>query len=222
MAELCVIKINSKGMQLILDSQCDYMDLVKDVCFKFLKSKEFFGKRDIILELKGRQLAPDEVRGIVEAIQLNSDLTIKLLREGDDYKEPSFAADIDRFYYEKALENAKIIKGDVNSDLNEDLSLLILGDIKREATVKSKGSVIVLGKIYGTVVCGKKGDNASFVIASDFINPDITLCGLWDEELFAEKTGFFKKKDKKGELKCVCVFQNELVLEPLDQGILFS
>lgn len=222
MSELCVIKINSKGMQLILDSRCEYMDLVKDVCYKFLKGKDFFGQRDIILEIKGRDLSPDELRGVVEAIELNSDLTIKLLRDGNDLSEPSFQQDIDRFYYEKAMENAKIIKGDVSSDISEKLSLLILGDVKREATVVSDGNVIVLGKIYGTVVCRKEGRDSSFVIASDFVSSDICVCGRSDPALFQEKTGLFKKKDKKGELKCVSVFQNELVLEPLAQGILFS
>ncbi len=222
MSELCVIKLNSKGLQLVLDPDCDYMDLVKDVCLKFLKGKDFFGSRDIVLEIKGRDLSPSELRGVVEAIQLNSDLTIKLIREEEELKEYSYHEDVDRFYYEKALENAKIIRGDVSSDLNEETSLLVLGDIKREVFVKARGSVIVLGKIFGKVEAGEAAHPDSFIIASEFLNTDITLCGRTNEELFEEKTGFFKKKDKKGELKCVSIFRDEMVLEPLEQGILFS
>ncbi|MCR4673900.1 MAG: hypothetical protein K5675_02735, partial [Lachnospiraceae bacterium] len=221
-SELSSIKLNSKGMQLLLDPNCDFSDLVTDVCYKYLKGKEFFGQRDIILELKGRELTPDETRVIIEAIELNSGLTIKLLREGNGLNDASIYKEINKFYYEKALENAKIIKGSVTENLDEELSVLILGDIKRNVTVKSLGSVICLGKIYGEVICGNDKDTSSFVIASEFHSDSINVCGYTDPTLFEEKQGLFKKKDKKGDLKCVCVFQNELILEPLENGILFS
>ncbi|MCR5545217.1 MAG: hypothetical protein K6F30_01920 [Lachnospiraceae bacterium] len=222
MSELSAIKLNSKGMQLLLDPDCDFEDLVKDVCYKYLRGKEFFGEREIILEIVGRELSPVETRVIIEAIELNSGLVIKLLREKDGLNDALIYKEIDKFYYEKAMENAKIIRGCVSSDLDEELSLLILGDIKRNVTVTSKGSVICLGKIYGKVICGNKKELSSFVIASEFHSPEIFVCGYSNEALFEEKSGLFKKKEKKGELKCVSVFQDELILEPLENGILFS
>ena len=222
LSELCVIKVNSKGMQLILDPDCDYMDLVEDVCYKFLKSKDFFGQQDLILELKGRTLSDEETKGIIESIHLNSNLHIQLLREGDHLFEPDMKTDSDRFYYEKAMENAKIIKGSVTSDLKADGSLLILGDIKRDVTVTAFGSVTVLGKVYGSIVAGESKNEKAFVISSEFVSDDITLCGYYNPDIFISKSGLFQKKSKKGSFMCVSIFQNDMVLEPLENGILFS
>lgn len=223
MEELCVIKFNSNGLQLILNPDCDFMDLIKDICYKFLNSKEFFGDIQTILQLRGRELTAEETRAVVESIELNSDVKVLLIKDEDSYEELRASLDekIHKFYCEKAFENAKILKGDVDEDMHFDRDVIVLGDIKRGCTLTCDRSVIVLGTVYGEIDAGVSRDESCYIIASEFESETISLCKWQNPQMFESKGGFFHKKDKKGALKCVCIFEGEMVMEPLENGILF-
>ena len=223
MQDLCIIKYNSKGLQLILDPDCDFMSLIEDICYKFLNNKDIFGDIQTILQIRGRNLTDDETRAVVESIELNSHVRIMLLDEGESFEEVKESVNdkIHKFYCEKAFHNAKIIKGDVDEDMHFDRDVVILGDIKRGCTLSADRSVVVLGSVYGEIDAGLSKDESCYIIASDFETDAISLCKWQNTDLFAKKGGFFQKKDKKGILKCVCIFQGDMVMEPLENGILF-
>ncbi len=223
MAEFCVIKYNSNGLQLNLDPDCEFMDLVEEVCYKFLNNKDIFGEIQTILQLRGRELSSEETRAIVESIELNSHVKIMMITDGDSFETVKESVDekIHKFYCEKAFQNAKIVKGDVDNDMHFDRDVVVLGDVKRGVTLSCDRSVIVLGTVYGEIDAGRKKDESSYIIASDFETEAVSLCRWQNPELFEQKGGFFKKKDKKGTLKCVCIFEGEMVMEPLENGILF-
>ena len=223
MEELCVIKFNSNGLQLNLDPNCDFMDLIKDICYKFLNSKDFFGKIQTILQLRGRELTSDETRAIVESIELNSDVKIMLIKDEESFTEIKESLDekIHKFYCEKGFENAKILKGDVDCDMHFDRDVIVLGDVKRGCTLTCDRSVIVLGTVFGEIDAGVLRDESSYIIASEFASDAISLCKWQNPEMFESKGGLFHKKEKKGALKCVCIFEGEMIMEPLENGILF-
>ena len=222
MSDLCVIKGSSKGIQLFLDSECDFMDLVTEICTKFMQNRQTFGNVEIILELLGRELSPMEVRAIVESIELNSDVKVMLLHEGDKVKDAKTRQIFDRFYYEKAMENAKIVKESVASGttINCDYSILILGDVKEGAHVASKGNVIVLGNVYGDVSAGVPRDENAYIVARSFESDDISVAGYTDPEWPAVGSGIFNRLMKKDDFECACIFHGSFVVESLKNGIL--
>ncbi len=223
MEDLCVIKYNSNGLQLNLNPDCDFMALIEDICYKFLNSKEIFGDIQTVLQICGRELNSEETRAVVESIELNSYVKILLIKDGESYEEIKQAIDekIHNFYCEKAFRNAKIVKGDVEEDMHFDRDVVVLGDVKRGASVKCDRSVIVLGTVYGEIEAGILMDESSYIIAGDFESDAISLCKWTNPELFEKRVGLFGKKEKKGSLKCACIFQGEFIVEPLENGILF-
>ena len=108
-----VIKSSPYGLTLVLDREISFEQLVREICKKFATSRSFFGTATLVLSIEGRPVSAEEAAVIVEAIQLNSDITISLIEEDNELKNIEMKEKIDRFYYENIYENAKIIMGSV-------------------------------------------------------------------------------------------------------------
>ena len=55
--------------------------------------------------------------------------------------------------------------------------LLIVGNVEADAEVECTGSMYIIGKLSGKVVCGLGGDESSHVIASGFNPQSVCICG---------------------------------------------
>lgn len=221
MKESVVIKSNQYGITLVLDKEISFEQLVRDICSKFAKSRDFFGTANMVLAIEGRPVTGEEAGVIVEAIQLNSNITILLVEEKQELKDVQMMDKIDRFYYEKTYENAKIIKGTVanKEEIHSDSSIIILGDVKSRAKVTAVGNVIVMGTVYGTVNAGCPKDSHCYIIAEEWDGGTASVGGVTGEVTLESK--WFSRTKKKGkEPVAIVVWQNELLCEPLHSGLL--
>ncbi len=220
MKESVVIKSNAYGMTLVLDRQVSFEQLIRDICAKFAKSKDFFGDANMILSIEGRDVTAEEASVIIEAIELNSSISILLLEEKNELKDVQMKNKIDRFYYEKTYENAKIIKGNAaNKDtITSDSSIIILGDVKAKAHVQAVGNVIVIGSIEGDVHAGYPNDNHCYIIANEINASDVSI-GMVSGEVQMQKK-WFQRTKKTNDSLAVVVWENELLCEPLQSGLL--
>ena len=134
-----VIKSSPYGLTLVLDREISFEQLVREICKKFATSRSFFGTATLVLSIEGRPVSAEEAAVIVEAIQLNSDITISLIEEDNELKNIEMKEKIDRFYYENIYENAKIIMGSVTK---KDV-------VTSDAIVQAAGNVIVMGSLEG-------------------------------------------------------------------------
>ena len=144
MKESCTIKSNSYGLTLLLNPDVEFEQLVKDICVKFLSSRDFFRSAELIISFQGRELSMDEMNIIVEAIELNSDIKIKFIYEEDKLKDIRMKKMMDQFFYDNIYDNAKIVMGSVRNEdyVFSNSSLIVLGDVKKKATVKANGNII--------------------------------------------------------------------------------
>ncbi len=213
-----VIKSNPYGISLIFDTETDFEDLVRELCTKFAESRAFWGKASLCLSLQGRSFSDQEVSILVEAIEINSDITITLVEENNATKERQMLEHIDSFYFEKAFGHAKIIKGNVpkGQEVKSECSVLILGDIKAGATVTSDGCVIVLGSLEGRVHAGAAGNRKAFIVASELLADTVTIAG--NEGTFAVRKKW-QLRSTKPELMAVVLWHGELCCEPLKSGM---
>ncbi len=216
-----VIKSNAHGLTLVLDRDVSFEKLVKDICQKFATSRDFFGKRSLILSLEGRDFTGEEVAVIVDAIQLNSDITISLIEENNELKDIAMSGKIDRFYYENLYENAKIIMGSVSrkEKISSDSSIIILGDVKSKASVVAAANVLVMGSIEGEVIAGYPNDNNCFICANDIDGASLKIGSVEGQPQISHKWSLRSKKSNT-EPYAVVVFENELLAEPLRSGLL--
>ena len=219
MKDSCVIKSNKYGLSLLLNPEISFEQLVTDVCRKFLNAKEFFGKTELVVSMSGRDLTFEEQEVIIQAIELNSDIKVKLIQENDEITERSMLGKLEKYHFDRINEHAKIIFGDVHNTVHSDLSVVVLGDISEEAEVNSKGNIIVFGKIFGGAHAGAAGNDTQFIVCHSLESDDISI-GNHIEEVAIEKSIFKRFKRLKSEGIIIGVWDDSLIAEPLANGLL--
>ncbi len=198
MSELCTIKAGSHGISLIVDDAADFEELITDICKQFAGSRDFFGKAEIILEVTGREMSMEELRVVVQAIELNSDVKVKLLADNDEKSGQRALVDIEDYFNRKKKERLRVLPDGVGKGaaLAFDESIVIMGDVKNGASVASTGNVIIMGGLYGSVAAGGTTDKTCFVaVAGEVETADVIVGGVSGHiELPGPPKGFFRKK----------------------------
>lgn len=216
-----VIKSSPYGLTLVLDREISFEQLVREICKKFATSRSFFGTATLVLSIEGRPVSAEEAAVIVEAIQLNSDITISLIEEDNELKNIEMKEKIDRFYYENMYENAKIIMGSVTKKdvVTSDGSIVILGDVKSKAIVQAAGNVIVMGSLEGSVYVGYPEDDKCYIAANQINAAHMQIGKVAGDVKVASKWSFRSRKSES-EPYAVVVWEQELLAEPLRSGLL--
>ena len=170
MKDACIIKSFPNGMNLILKEEVAFEILLDEIAEKFSKSRQFFGNASVALSFEGRRLSTEEESAVVEIIHANSDINVVCIMEKDASTDLLFV---------KALQNVArqipdgeegfFFKGSLVEDNELDLeqNIVILGDVAAGCVVKSTGSIIVLGGLYGKAYAGTEGNARAYVAALD-------------------------------------------------------
>ena len=230
-----MIKGNKSGIVLVLDKDIAYETLKKDVAAKFKETAKFLGKATMAISFEGRELTTDEQRELLQIIEDSSDLKIACIVNNDQEQEERFKKSLDEKLMEFNSNSGQFYKGNLRSGqvLEVETSVIVLGDVNIGAKVVSKGNIIIIGNLKGSVFAGAGGNKEAFVLAlgmqpiqiriGDFIAraPDKENRGL-----FKEKSAFFKRKDKKPmepqqqEIKIAFVEGETILIEPLSKDVL--
>lgn len=162
-----VIKSNKYGITLFLDKQEAFPDLLKSIAEKFRASSKFFRDAQMALGFEGRTLSQEEQMEVIQVIQENSGLEILCVLEQDALKESYMKQALEAKQKERAANDGRFYKGTLRSGqvLESETSIIILGDVNPGATVVSKGNVVVLGTLKGTIHAGAAGNSHAFVAA---------------------------------------------------------
>lgn len=221
MKDSCVIKSSAHGINLILNPDIPFEDLVRDVCAKFAEARDFFGKVSFVIEFEGRELTGEEAAVLVEAVELNSDITIKLISEKSELKDRDMFGRIERFHYDRIFESAHIIMDSIASDENfhTDNSVVILGDIRDGGVVTAVGNIICYGSIYGEAHAGCEGNSDCYIVAGSYEGGDISIGDVSGHPEIKKKK-MFQKKTSHADAVAICVWDGVLTSDPINLGIL--
>ena len=221
MQESCVIKSSTHGLTLILNPDISFEDLVRDVCTKFAQSRDFFGKVSFIIEFEGRELTGEEAAVLVEAVELNSDITIKLVTENSVLKDRDMYGRIERFHYDRIFESAHIVMDSIaaGETFHTDNSVVILGDIRDGGVVDAVGNIICYGSIFGDAHAGCEGNRDCYIVANSYEGGVISIGDVVGIPEGAKKK-FFKKRSSHSDAVAICLWDDKLTMEPISLGIL--
>ncbi len=219
--DIVVLKSNKYGLSLQLDKQAEFEEIVKKICEIFAKNRAFFGEKEMVLETLGRDISFEESQIIIEAIQLNSDIKITFLNENNELKDLRMKDMQDRFYTDNIFENAKIIRGSIKGEhkCSSDSSIIILGDVKKKASVRARGNVIVFGVIEGTVEAGYPDNSGCYIVAGEIDSSNLHI-GNISGEITIKDRWFSRTKRSDSDPVAIVVWNNELLCEPLRGGLL--
>ncbi len=162
-----VIKGNKYGITVILDPEIPFENLKEAVAEKFRESTKFFGNARMAASFEGRKLTKEEEMEILNVISDNSDFRIICVVDADKEKEEIFKKSLDARLNELSTQSGQFYKGTLRSGqvLEAENSIVILGDVNPGAKIISKGNVIVLGTLKGTIFAGASGNESAFVVA---------------------------------------------------------
>ncbi|WP_033166363.1 septum site-determining protein MinC [Clostridium sp. KNHs205] len=167
-----IIKGNKYGIIVVLDSDMDYESLREKIAEKFRESAKFFDKAQMALSFEGRKLTNEQQRDVLNIIAEETMLHVVCVIEDDPGQEEKFKKALDEKLMELSNASGQFYKGNLRSGqvLESETSIIVIGDINPGARIVSKGNIIVLGSLKGSVFAGASGNNNSFVVALD-MNP---------------------------------------------------
>ena len=169
--EFVIIKSFPHGIRILLDEEADYQEIINEVAEKFFKAKDFFGNAEFVLSVKGRELSEEEEYVLIETIQRNSYIRVLCISSDDREQDKPYIHAIQVLQSRLKGENAAAFYyGTVcdEEDLSFEDSVIIIGDVNPGCIVRSNGSVIVMGRLFGTVIAGLNQEPTALVAALEF------------------------------------------------------
>lgn len=214
-----VLKSFPNGINLIINPEVPFEQLIKEIGEKFQNTRAFFGSASVALSIEGKNLTPTEESEILDTIRINSDLNVMCLVGKDDVYNQNFVKAIQTLQNRLPSGNyAQIYNGSLkeNAILEMEESIIILGDVNPGCSITSTKNVIVLGGLYGEVLAGKETGEKAYVIALE-MEPTSLYIGNF-KYIPAKKSRW--KIQPKHQPKIAVVRGNNVELLPLTKEIL--
>ena len=211
------IKGTKNGLTLVLDENEEWDALKEMVGKKFSDSAKFLGTAKTALAFEGRKLSEEQKEELIKIITENTELEIVCLIDPSDEANKVFKDAVDKKIADITSANVRIYKGNLRSGqcIEAETGVVVLGDINPGASVTSKGSVIVLGTLRGTVWAGTGGNRDAFVIATDMMPVQIRIGEIIARSPDrAEQTGIRETKvayiDENGDI-CISPMTKDII-----------
>ena len=135
-----LIKSFSKGIKVILDSECSFDELLEEIEFKFRESAKFFKGSKISVSFEGRKLSLKEEKKIIQTMEANGNMSILYVCGQDDDLSFNFAKAID-FSIERNLPQyfGKVYEGSLKKGqrLECETGVIVFGDVNPGAEIGS-------------------------------------------------------------------------------------
>lgn len=169
MKEAVLIKSFPNGINLILNADMPFEEIIDEIAFKFSEAKAFFGRVGMALSIEGRAVTEGEEIQILETIHRNSNLNIVCIVGHDEKKDRHYVKALQQV--EKRLsgtgEEGQFYKGSLknNQVIETEGNIVILGDVYPGCAVISAKNIIVLGGLYGEAYAGGNGQGNAYVVA---------------------------------------------------------
>lgn len=214
-----VIKSFQNGINLRLNPDVDFQQLVQEIGDKFQSSRAFFGSSSVALSIEGRTLSSEEEMTILNVIQQNSDLNVMCIIGKDDALNNNFIKAIQTLQNKLPSGNYMQVYGGTLKDndvLEMEESILVLGDVNPGCRIISNKNIIILGGLYGDAYAGKESGDAAYVIALEM---EPTAICIGDFKYKQTKKSKWRIQPKL-QPKVAVIRENNVELLPLTKEIL--
>lgn len=167
MDRLVTVKGNRYGMEIYMDSEVSFDILMKSMEEKFRNSAKFFQGAQMAVRFLGRRLSYPEEQAVLDLISTATGIDVVCIIDGDPAKEAAYKSVVERTLSNIRKRDGQFYKGTLGKKqvVESDTSIVILGDVELGAKVISKGSIVILGALQGSVHAGAAGDRSAFIAA---------------------------------------------------------
>lgn len=230
MTKEVIIKSNKYGINLILDNQIPFPELLETIAAKFKESGDFFKDAQMAVSFEGRHLTPAEEQQIADAIMENSSIRIvsiidrnkdleELMRELVEARENTQYQPQQPAFSQPYVQNAEMqtpdmqdmdysqpaadfYRGNLRSGqvLECASSVTLIGDVNPGATIISGGNIVILGSLKGNACAGAAGDENCFIFALDMRPIQLQIGDLIAKSPDKEKESWRTRKKNKADI----------------------
>ena len=160
MIQPVIIKSNKYGINLILDPELSFDELLDAVKVKFLDSEKFFKNAKMAISFAGRELTDEEEQRIIDTITRNTSITILCIVDNNEEHAEFIRQQIEAFTASNTASEQPVYAESVIAN-----SIVVIGDVNPGAQVISQGNVLILGALKGNACAGAAGDTGCFIVA---------------------------------------------------------
>lgn len=231
MSQSVMIKSNKYGINLVLDPNIPFVELLKDVIEKFKASEKFFKNAELAISFEGRKLSEEEENRIIEVITENTTIQILCIVQNGSEQEAVMKQQIE--YYQAVQQqfmNANTGSGDFyrgtlrsGQVIESESSVTIIGDVNPGAKIISQGNIVILGALKGNAHAGSAGDRNCFIFALDMNPIQIQIGDLIAKSPDKEKTRkhlLRREKVQTAESQIAVARDGNIYIEPVTKDIL--
>jgi len=157
------IKGTKDGLVFFMDDTCSFEELLTDLREKIEQSHQQILSGPLIrvsIKLGNRYCSPEQQEQLTQIIRQKGNLVIHTIEADVISREEAFA---ERLKTSFSLEIHTIRSGQV---FEFDGDVLLLGDVNPGGTVRSTGSIYVLGSLRGIAHAGTSGDTQTIIAAA--------------------------------------------------------
>lgn len=167
MDRLVTIKSNRYGMELRLDPNAAFEIISKAVADKFRDSARFFKGAQMAISFSGRTLNLAEENELIGLIRDITGIDIVCIIDHDQKNELLYKSIVEQTLSNVQKREGQFYRGTLGRRqvLESESSIVILGDVEPGAEVIAKGSIVIVGELYGSVHAGASGDNSAYIVA---------------------------------------------------------
>ncbi len=220
MNEAVVLKSYQKGIEIRLNPDVSFDEILNELSWKFSQSKAFFGTSRVAISLEGRKLSSREEIQILDTINQSSDVKVVCIVGKDQETDKIFMKALKQM--ERHLvggDEGQFYRGSLKNHerLETETSIIILGDVHPGCTVVSTRDILILGGLYGTAYAGGSGEEGHYIVALEMEPESLTIGD------FKYQTKNLRKRrliQPKVQPKIAYVKNKRIVFEPLTKELL--
>lgn len=212
MKQKVVIKSNKYGLIVHMDPEGDYTAVLEELKEKFTESARFFRDATMAITFEGRVLTKVQEQEIIDLISDIAHVHIVCIFDTNENTERLYQRVVERSLEDMPKKEGQFYKGTLKKRqvLESEKSIIVLGDVDFGARVISKGNIIVLGTIRGSVYAGAAGKKDAFIVALS-MKPQKLRIG--DTEANAQQ--IYVRKEEKSEAKIAWLDGERIYIDPL-------
>ena len=232
MSQSVIIKSNKYGINLVLDPDIPFEELLRAIVDKFKESEKFFKNSKLGISFEGRKLSEEEEYRIVDAITENTQVQILCILDNDKEHEDLMKQQIDAYceaverqYAHDVSAQGEFYKGTLRSGqlLESESSVTIIGDVNPGAKVVSGGNIVILGALKGNAHAGAYGDKNCFIFALDMSPIQIQIGDMIaksPDKVKGRRRVIRKEKAEQAEAQIAIAREDGIYIEPVTKKIL--
>ncbi len=245
MTNKVIIKSNRYGINLILDDQVPFPELLHIIAEKFTESGSFFKDAKMAVSFEGRTLTSQEEQSIADTIMANSAIRIVSIIDSNKDLEELMKERVEAQQERQQVAPATYVSAPDMPDLNVEQpvagfykgnlrsgqtlecssSVTLIGDVNPGANIISDGNIVVLGSLKGNACAGASGDENCFIFALDMRPIQLQIGDLIAKSPDKDKESARSRKRSKAEsgqysAQIAVVSDGYICIEPMTKGCL--